>query len=86
MHPNVEEKIRKFFEEQMHLMEKEMGIFALNIKPQFGDDVGEYLRWLNMAYQFKKAAPHLKNEQLTPEALAIPKSFKSAPYRNPVSR
>lgn len=56
MHPDVEEKIRKFFEEQMHIMEKEMGIFALNIKPQFRDDVGEYLRWLNMAYQLKKSS------------------------------
>lgn len=86
MHSDIEAKIRNFLEEQMLIMEKDMGIFALNIKPQFGDDLGEYLRWLNTAYQLKKAAPYLKNDQLTPEALAMPKSFKSVPYKSPISR
>jgi hypothetical protein len=72
MHSDVEEKFRKFIEEQMQLMEQAMGPLALKTKPQFGADDAAYFQWLNMAYQFKKAAPHLTEEQLSPEALAIP--------------
>lgn len=81
MHPDVEEKLRKFIEEQVRLMEEAMGPFALSIKPQFGDDTAEYIKWLNMAYQLKTMLPHLKEEELTPNALARPqnkpKNFKA---------
>jgi hypothetical protein len=77
MQPDAEEKLTKLFEEQMQLMEQAMGTFALKIKSQFGTDMAAYFRWLNMAFQFKRVAPHLTEEQLTPEALNIPKDLNT---------
>lgn len=74
MRSDVEEKFKEFIEEQLQLMEVAMGPFALKIKPQFGDDVAEYFKWLNMAYQFKRMLPHLSDEQLTPESLSRPQN------------
>lgn len=70
MHSDVEEKFRKFIEEQTQLMEKSIP-FALKVKPQFGDDYFAYIDWLNKVFQLKKVAPHLTEEQLTPAALEI---------------
>jgi hypothetical protein len=68
-----------FIEEQIQLMEKEMGVFATQIKPQFGDDEAAYIQWLNMAYQLKKVAPRLTEEQLSPQSLATSKYKKTKP-------
>lgn len=71
MHPDIEVKFRKFIEEQVRLMEQALGKLAISTKPQFGDDDAAYFQWLNMAYQLKTVAPHMTDEQLSPESLAI---------------
>ena len=75
MHPDVEEKFKKFFEEQVHFMEKSLGLLALKSKPHFGNDDFAYFDWLNRAYQLKSMAPHLTDQQLSPEALAQSKKW-----------
>lgn len=80
MNPKVEAKLKQFLEEQMNLMEETMGSLAQKYKPHFGDDVGAYLKWLNIAYQFKKVLPDLDEDKLSPAALSQPlgqsKGFK----------
>jgi len=72
MHPELEKKIQLFMDEQMRLMEKFMGPFALQYKIDFGDNTGAYFKWLNMAYQLKSRIPSLDDQKLTPEALSKP--------------
>jgi hypothetical protein len=72
MHPELEKKIQLFMDEQMRLMEKFMGPFALQYKSDFGDNTGAYFKWLNMAYQLKSRIPSIDDQKLTPEALSKP--------------
>ncbi len=72
MNPELENKINNFLLEQIKLMEEFMGPFALQHKAEFGNDIGAYYTWLNMAYQFKSILPSIDDQKITPEALKSP--------------
>ena len=72
MDPQVEAKLKHFIEEQMKLMEDHMGPLVQKHKPHFGENISGYFKWLNMAYQFKIAIPHIDEDKLSPTALSKP--------------
>lgn len=72
MNPKAEAKLKQFIDEQMSLMEEYMGPLAQKYKPHFGEDIGAYFRWLNMAYQLKIVIPHLDEDKISPKALSQP--------------
>lgn len=72
MNPQAEENLKQFIEEQMKLMEDHMGPMAQKYKPYFGENMSAYFKWLNMAYQFKIAAPHIDEDKISPTALSQP--------------